>query len=137
MKIRILQNSIRFRLKQPEVARFNKYGSITETLEFGSDESEQLHFSLKCCDDPEINIVKEKNKIIVFVPSNLCLKWINSEMVGFDKNVTANNGKTIYVLIEKDFACLDASNEENEGSYPNPLDNCATGTIKSSGNIIL
>ena len=28
------------------------------------------------------------------------------------------------ILIEKDFACLDRNDADNEGTYPNPLANC-------------
>ena len=124
MKIRIAHNSIRFRLKQPEVINFKKTGIIKEELEFGPDEDDQIIFCLKQFDGKELMIEKEKNKIIVSIPEGLFAQWTGSDLIGLEGEHNTDNGKTISVLIEKDFACLDATEEENAGSYPNPLLNC-------------
>jgi hypothetical protein len=124
MKIRIAQNSIRFRLKQPEVTGFEMTGIVKEMIEFGPDEEDQMIFCLKRFEGKEMTIQMEKNKVVVSIPEDLSEQWIHTDLVGFDKKLSTDKGKTISVLIEKDFACLDATEEENVGSYPNPLANC-------------
>lgn len=44
--------------------------------------------------------------------------------IGFDGYVNTHHSSTIYVLIEKDFECLDGHEEDNAGSYPNPKQVC-------------
>jgi hypothetical protein len=44
--------------------------------------------------------------------------------VDFDAKVDTRKGRTISILVEKDFMCIDGSEAENEGAYPNPLANC-------------
>jgi hypothetical protein len=124
MKIRLTRNSIRFRLKQPEVIIFEREGFLTEKAEFGSQEEDCLCFSLKSYDGAELIIQKEKNKVVVSIPQKLADQWTGSNLVGLDKEVNTDGGKTISLLIEKDFACLDGTEEDNAGSYPNPLINC-------------
>ena len=121
MKIRLTKNSIRFRLKQPEVLHFEKTGFITERIEFGADEEDQISFCLKRFDGKELMIEKEKNSVTVSIPERLFHQWTDTDLVGLEEQLNTDKGKAISVLIEKDFACLDATEEENAGSYPNPL----------------
>lgn len=123
MKIRIATNSIRFRLKQPEVIQFKSTGHIKETIEFGPLPEDQLCFSLASSASAAISIEFVDNNVSVLIPDLMVDKWADTELVGIEKKVESK-GRMISILIEKDFACLDGSPQENEGSFPNPLANC-------------
>jgi hypothetical protein len=123
MKIRIAGNSIRFRLKQPEVTQFKKAGYIKETIEFGPLQEEEISFSLASSAKGPISIEFVNNNVRVLLPDTLVNEWVDTDMVGIENKIESK-GKIISVLIEKDFACLDGSPLENEGSFPNPLANC-------------
>jgi len=123
-KVRISTNTLRFRLKQPEVLDFERTGVLNETIEFGPEEEDQLIFALIRFDGMALSIEKEKNKIIVWVPNELSTEWTGTDLVGIEGKLTTSKGRNISVLIEKDFACIDGTEEENEGTYPNPLVNC-------------
>jgi hypothetical protein len=43
--------------------------------------------------------------------------------VGIEEKISKSEF-ALDVLIEKDFACLDRNDADNEGTYPNPLANC-------------
>jgi hypothetical protein len=43
--------------------------------------------------------------------------------VGFSADVDSGKGRRISLLVEKDFMCMDGREEDNVGSYPNPLAN--------------
>jgi hypothetical protein len=126
MKIRIAGNSVRFRLRQPEVAHFYKTGGLIEKIEFGQEEQDQLRFCLARYSGAELDIRYEKRSLTILVPESLLERWVTTELVGFDGELDTKKNRLISVLIEKDFACLDANVEENEGAYPNPLANCQT-----------
>ena len=56
MKIRITENKIRVRLKEPEVVRLYEGMPIMETLEFGGQPDQQLKFRLETYDQPNLGI---------------------------------------------------------------------------------
>ncbi len=62
--------------------------------------------------------------MIVSIPERLFDQWIHTDLVGINKTLDTDKDKTISILIEKDFACLDDTEEETTESYPNPLINC-------------
>jgi hypothetical protein len=122
MKIRILANSLRFRLKQPEVSQFQHYGKVTEVLEFGPDPASQLRFVLEITDDAHLTVGFQANATTIGVPRALAEEWARTELVGFDGTIDTGRGRIVEVLVEKDFRCLDGRPEDNEGTYPNPLE---------------
>ena len=124
MKIRLQGNSIRYRLKEPEVKAFNVNGRLTEIIQFGNTHDKQLCFVLQRSSNTEVTVSYEAATTIVYVPEQLARQWTETTLVGFDAVVEIGNGKTLKILVEKDFACLDANEEENAGSYPNPSQQC-------------
>ncbi|MCW3080821.1 hypothetical protein [Segetibacter sp.] len=121
MKVRISGNKIRFRLKEPEVKQFQQKGLVYEVIEFGIHTDEQLKFALAVAELDEIGVRFALNETTVLVPKMTADNWTSTELVGFEAEVRTGHGKTISILVEKDFVCLDGREEENAGSYPNPL----------------
>jgi len=120
MKIRILANTLRFRLRQPEVQQFRQYGKVTEITEFGPGPADQLRFCLQISSEPELTISFELNTTIIGVPKRLAEEWTTTDLVGFDGKIDTGKGRMMEVLVEKDFVCLDSPEEDNIGAYPNP-----------------
>ena len=120
MKVRISGNSIRFRLKQPEVSDFQQRGKITEVTAFGPEPKDHLHFILEVFSGPELAVNFDANTTTIRVPQELAARWTGTELIGFDGKVDTGKGQQMNLLVEKDFACLDAPEEDNAGAYPNP-----------------
>src|SRR3954451_24156047 len=121
MKVRISNNKIRFRLKEPEVKLFDQTGIATEALQFGVDESQHLKFVLQENDENTLRVNFDLNIVTVFIPKEQAKQWTSTDSVGFEAEVDTGKGKIITVLVEKDFMCMDGREEDNVGSYPNPL----------------
>lgn len=121
MKIRILGNTIRLRLKMHEVDAIRETGVLEEVMAFGPDDSDQLRFQVRTGDDA-FAIEQQCMSVAIIVPRSVIGTWTSTEQVGFDQTITTSKGSDIYVLIEKDFACLDGEREEEAGSYPNPME---------------
>jgi hypothetical protein len=121
MKVRIANNKMRFRLKEPEVNSFRADGTISEVLELGTGLNDHLKFTLVATETAEIKIHNSSNEISILVPQAQANKWTSTDLVGFDAEVDTGKGKMVSVLIEKDFMCMDGREEDNLGSYPNPL----------------
>lgn len=122
MKIRIQGNSIRYRLKEPEVRRFSETGLLEESMALGA--GALLRFRLESCDDPEVGVRYRTSTVSVRVPRGVGKEWTETEQVGFHSAVDLGDGSRLDVLVEKDWACLDGSEEDNIGSYPNPMTQC-------------
>ena len=114
--------SLRLRLREPEVKKFASTGEITETVFLGGDRS--LSFSLLANDQDEMSVTQERCSVSVLVPRAVVTEWTQSSLVGIEKKIVFGNGANLNVLIEKDFKCLDRPDEENEGAYPHPNEVC-------------
>jgi len=125
MKVRILGNTIRLRVKMHETDAICTTGMIEEVLEFGPSEENKLRFQILTGEN-SFEIHQQDLTIQIVVPGTLVEKWASTDLVGFEESVTTSKGSVIKVLIEKDFACLDGDREDEVGSYPNPIEepNC-------------
>jgi hypothetical protein len=57
----------------------------------------------------------------VQVPAEMARNWAETDAVGISGEVDLGVRGVLSVLVEKDFACLDQSAENNEDTFPNPL----------------
>jgi hypothetical protein len=121
MKIRILANSFRFRLKQPEVASFQEKGLIEERVEFGAAVSEQLSFQLQVTEKETFSVSFSDGKVVFYLPASLTEEWMTTNRVGIQQEIDTPANRKIKLLVEKDFKCMDACEEDNAGSYHYPL----------------
>jgi hypothetical protein len=124
MKIRIQGNSIRYRLREPEVESFKKHGTISEAIQLGDAPSELLRFVLQKSSFTDVTIQLNDKTTAIHVPEQIAQRWTNSDLVGFDAIIEIGNGRELKILVEKDFKCLDGSEEDNIGAYPNPSAQC-------------
>jgi len=122
MKLRMKNNSVRLRLTQGEVARFDETGVVEETIEFGGETGEQFIYALeKHPENEEIKAQFENNRITVFVPKQIADRWTRTEQVGIENAQAIAGGKTLRLLIEKDYACLAPRPlEDDQDAFPNP-----------------
>lgn len=119
MKLRIKGNSIRFRLTKPEVDYFGKEGYLEEKTEFGNN---TFVYAMQSNQDAkELTAEFSDTKITLLIPSNLSDKWVNTNQVGLENEMEIGSGKQLFLLIEKDFKCLDNTIEDQSDNYPNPL----------------
>jgi len=117
MKLRIKGNTIRLRLTRSEIDYFSDTGSIMEQISFGNS---QLTYSLQIADQENLTASFENNIITVAMPASMAKKWTGSNQVGNSAEMEIGNGKKLYLLIEKDFKCLDDTIEDQSDNYENP-----------------
>ncbi len=113
MKIRIKDNSVRFRLAQNEVADLVNNGETYSKSDIGK---QTLVYGIVKTSDNKISCSLADNRIIAHVPSSLLLNWDTDERVGFH-----NEDNDLFILIEKDWQCLVPRENENESNlFVNP-----------------
>jgi hypothetical protein len=50
--------------------------------------------------------------------------WTDTDLVGFQHEYDLRNGTKLFLLVEKDFVCLDNTFEDQSDNYPNPNGPC-------------
>ena len=119
MKIRIKGNSLRYRLTRPEVEQFSKAGLVEEKVNFGSA---TLSYALRSTEGEKMSAILEDNRITLYLPALLIEEWIHTDKVGFEHRMPLNStNDSLYLLVEKDYTCLDNVQEDQSDNYPNPL----------------
>ncbi len=123
MKIRIKGNSIRIRLTRPELDRFAETGYLEEVTEFGAN---SFVYALQSMDGiPGLEADFEDNKMTMYVPSNIPAAWAKNETVGYENNMEIGDGRHLFLLLEKDFKCIDApAHEDQSDNFENPHKVC-------------
>ena len=123
MKIRIKGNSIRYRLTKTEIANFGKNGYLEERTEFANGASFRYRLERKTGAE-ELEAAFSDNTITLTVPEKIADEWIATEVVGYNNTVPIDEGKELFLLIEKDFVCLDHTFEDQSDNYDNPNKTC-------------
>jgi len=117
MKIRIKENSVRFRLTPTEVKIFCKEGRIEKTTQFYST---TFVYGVKQKQIENLQVDFNDNTVTLIVPENFTKDWYNNDVVGLEHYVDLSDGTKFFLLLEKDFACLDNTHEDQSDKYPNP-----------------
>jgi hypothetical protein len=119
MKIRIKGNCLRYRLTRPEVERFSETGLVEERVNFGSA---ALCYALCRTAAGELSAEFKDNRITLYLPAALVEEWVRTDKVGFEHRMPVNGTEEhLYLLVEKDYTCLDNVEEDQSDNYPNPL----------------
>lgn len=122
MKLRIKGNSVRIRLTKTEVNSIAAVGYIEEETWFGNN---RFVYALQKVDEGNtLTAALETNKMIMFVPAALANDWPDNSIVGFEANIPLAGNKKLYLLLEKDFICLDETSEDQSDNYENPNKAC-------------
>jgi hypothetical protein len=119
MKLRIKGNTIRFRLTKSEVAYFSEKKFIQESTNLGK---RIFSYGMKASDAiDKIGAEYENDGITITIPTALAKSWTDTNLVGLSEEMPVQEGKKLFILIEKDFKCLDEVSEDQSDNYPNPL----------------
>ena len=119
MKLRIKGNSIRLRLSQSEITKFGEQGMIEEKTEFPNGSFLSFTIARKK-GSTGLEAELSGNTITIYVPESIALEWTTTDIVGFDNKMERANEKELFLLIEKDWVCLDNSFEDQSDNFPNP-----------------
>jgi hypothetical protein len=118
MKLRLKGNTVRFRLTKTEVKLIGDEGYLKEQTEFFPD---TFFYAVKSDDSVNELMADFKNGgITLLIPEAWAKDWVNSEQVGFEGWMKTKEDKSIYLLLEKDFKCLDETTEDQSDNFENP-----------------
>lgn len=119
MKLRIKGNSLRLRITPSEMSRLLDSGRIQDAIHFAP--GVQLTYALEHGPEhAQISVRFDSMQLTVQVPSHKVQSWASGSEVGMYAEVPAGPDRALEIAIEKDFACLDKSEEQNWDTFPNP-----------------
>lgn len=113
MKIRIKGNALRYRLTRSDITTLSEKGEVLEQTVFAG---QTLIYALKTTTHSDLSADFIGNIITLFMPESMIDEITHTDKVGF-----SNAHGQLFLLVEKDFTCLDNVEEDQSDNYPNPL----------------
>jgi hypothetical protein len=121
MKLRIKDNSLRFRIDQSELAYLVDSGRIEKTIYFASDDHSRLTYSLECRPSfANATLLYDPQEVTIVLSKDEVKAWAESEQVGIYATIDVGPHGTLDILVEKNYACVDLSDADNRDTFPNP-----------------
>lgn len=120
MKLRLKSNTVRFRTTRSEVTALISTGRLEEKIEFAEGSGNFTYAIVLESDAIAVGIQYASSTITLVVPEAEARSWAQSDAVGIYATVEGRVGP-MDLILEKDFACLDGSDEDNQDTFPNPL----------------
>jgi|ERR1700722_16152735 hypothetical protein len=122
MKLRIKGNSLRLRVSRSELARFEAGERIEETIHFTADPGATLTYALESASRPApVTIRYESREVVIILSKDRARIWTSQNEVGVYTTLDIGAAGSLEVAVEKDFACLDRTDEDNSDTFANPL----------------
>ena len=118
MKLRIKGNSLRIRLTKTEVSKLAQTGYLEEQTSFPNNRF--VYALQKVVDAIVLSATFENNKITMFVPDSFIKDWPENNVIALDTKMPISQTESLYLLIEKDFICLDETTEDQGDNFENP-----------------
>ncbi len=117
MKVRIKGNTVRYRLVKNEVKQLRELGFVEEETNFPS---QKLVYRLETKDHiSQLEADFSGQKIVLYIPKSEAEIWYDTDRITYK-----NTFEGLTLLLEKDFVCLDHSDEDQSDNYPNPNKTC-------------
>jgi hypothetical protein len=122
MKLRIKGNSLRLRVSRSELARFQAGGRIEETIHFTAAPEATLTYALESAlRSSPVSVRYGSREITVILSQDRARIWGAEDEVGVYTTLDMGPAGSLEVVVEKDFACLDRSDEDNSDAFANPV----------------
>jgi hypothetical protein len=121
MKLRIKGDSLRLRVSCSEVGRLLAGDCLEETTHLAREPNATFTYALKQGQSvirPTVHYAR--NTVTILLPADQANTWGATDQVGIAENISIGERGSLALLIEKDFACLDRSEEDNDDTFPNP-----------------
>jgi hypothetical protein len=121
MKLRIKGNSLRLRVSRSELERLLAGNRIEETIHFAPASQAKLTYALESTlQASAVSVRYSPQEVTVILSEERAHIWGNESEIGVYATIDIGPPGSLEVIIEKDFACLDGSDEDNRDTFTNP-----------------
>ena len=120
MKLRIKGNSVRLRVMRSELEQLISGVQLEESVCFGPNAT--LRYTLAVADiNQPVTVSFAANEIATRISHTQLASWSSHEQVGIYASLPVDASTNLDVAIEKDFACVDRTDDENADAFAHPL----------------
>lgn len=116
MKVRFLNNSIRFRVSKIELETLAKGESVSSSTNFSSN---IFHISVLPSKKEEIEVDFKNHNIRLILPVQI-IKNLNESNDEGHSEILEISSETLHVAFEKDYKCLTDRGVDESGLFDNP-----------------
>lgn len=112
---------MRLRVSRSEVARLLAGECLEETIHFAPTVAATFTYALQ--QEPSVKLPTlqyTQNRVAVLLPADQASVWCDTDQVGIAEDISLGDLGALALLVEKDFACLDRSDEDNQDTFANP-----------------
>ena len=121
MKLRIKENSLRYRVSRSDLVRLMQSGRIEETIRFAPQPDATLTYALECSSaQKEMSVRYQAQKVTVLLSLEEARRWSEGDEVGLYCKCNIGEREVLELMVEKDFACLNGADADNDDAFPNP-----------------
>jgi hypothetical protein len=121
MKLRIKGDFMRLRVSRSELEKLQNGERIDDTIHFSAAPESHLTYGLQLtAQSTPVRVQWEPHRVTVLLSEEQMTSWAMEEEVGIYATFDLGPNGSLDVLVEKDFACLDRSDEENLDTFANP-----------------
>lgn len=121
MKLRVKSDSLRLRVSRSELARLQAGGRVEETVHFGAARDATLTYALEIAPQASpVRVRYQSQEVTVLLSEEQARLWAKDGEIGVYTSIVINAEISLEVIVEKDFACLDRSDEDNSDTFANP-----------------
>lgn len=115
MKLRCTANSIRLRVRKSDLETLQDQGEVSTSIHFAP--GIKLEYVLRTGQVPTLQASYTARQIILVVPRDLALDWINSDKVSMEHQQTYGEEQYLDLLVEKDFPCRHTGETDLEDTF--------------------
>ena len=118
MKLRIREQSVRFRLSPEDVASLGRGESVLVSLNLGAEQT--FTYGLEMSGTSLLGVKSVRSGVVIQCPVEMLRKLAETDEVGFERVIDLGGEGSVTVLVEKDFKCLVPRGEDDGNTFPNP-----------------
>jgi hypothetical protein len=123
MKLRIRDNTLRFRVNQSEVEALRIGTAVQAVTRF--PEGTSFTYRLEPSQARTLSSRFENGTVVVEVPRALIEPWASGAEEGFSGQQAVDGTEPLRITVEKDFACLKPRDPaEDRDAFPHPRSAC-------------
>lgn len=112
---------MRLRVSRSELARLLNGDRIEETIHFTAAPEAKLTYALdSMVQSAPVKVEYGSQAVTVILSEEQAHIWSSESEVGVYRVLDLGDAGLLEVIVEKDFACLDRSDEDNVDTFANP-----------------
>ncbi len=125
MKLRIKGNTLRLRVSRSELTSLQHGNRVEDAIQFSAAPESRWSYGLQVASQSKpIEIEWKPQSLTVSISEERMKSWATETEIGIYEAVDLGPAGSLAVVIEKDFACLDRSDEDSSDSFANPRTAC-------------